>query len=116
VLWGERYRQLETHRERRFRFDEEAPCIRPGAREVACTTCKAQLTDDDCCALLQRVEPKLVPHFDREKKGAYKADICRVAALFEEGGYYFDIDIRVITPVRLADGAGAYTHPLRSST
>ena len=43
------------------------------------------LDNDDCRALLRRVEPILVQHFDREKEGMYKADICRVAALIEVG-------------------------------
>jgi len=31
-------------------------------------------------------------------KGAFKADICRIAVLYLYGGYYFDIDIQVIEP------------------
>jgi mannosyltransferase OCH1-like enzyme len=33
-----------------------------------------------------------------------KADLCRVAALHEYGGYYFDVGIRTVEPVRLAAG------------
>ena len=42
--------------------------------------------------------PDLAEHFDAEEKGEYKADICRVAALYEMGGYYFDVDLEVVSP------------------
>ena len=77
------------------------------------------LDDDDCRTLLQRVEPELLVHFNKEKQGMFKADICRVAALFEYGGYYFDVDIQVVKPVRLAESVGFSTvfghvfHPKR---
>ena len=41
--------------------------------------------DAACRAVIQRVKPKLVPHFDKETQGMYKADVCRVAAMYEEG-------------------------------
>lgn len=41
-------------------------------------------------------------HFEKERLGKYKGDICQVAALYAKGGYYFDVDIRVIKPVELA--------------
>jgi hypothetical protein len=59
------------------------------------------LSNEACRALLESVEPRLVSHFDAEERGMYKADICRVAALFNEGGYYFDIDLEVIQPLDL---------------
>ncbi|GMI24670.1 hypothetical protein TeGR_g13997 [Tetraparma gracilis] len=67
------------------------------------------LDDDACRAVIERVEPKLVPHFDKETQGMYKADVCRVAALYEEGGYYFDIDIAVIEPLALDADVGFST-------
>ena len=59
------------------------------------------LTDDECRERIEEAEPRLVQHFDQESSGTYKADICRVAALYLEGGYYFDIDLRVVVPVSL---------------
>jgi len=56
------------------------------------------LDDGDCREYLRRVEPRLVAHFNAERHGMYKADICRIAALYEIGGYYFDVDIQVIDP------------------
>jgi mannosyltransferase OCH1-like enzyme len=67
------------------------------------------LDDDACRAVIERVEPKLVPHFDEETQGMYKADVCRVAALYEEGGYYFDIDMAVIEPLALDADVGFST-------
>ena len=54
------------------------------------------LTDDDCRLIINSTEARLLPYFDQEAQGKYKADICRVAALYKEGGYYFDVDIEVI--------------------
>ena len=45
------------------------------------------LTDSRCHAAIERAEPALVPHFEAETKGMYKADICRVAELWLRGGY-----------------------------
>jgi len=52
--------------------------------------------DEDCAKVIAASEPKLVPIFWAEGNGAYRADICRVAALYVYGGYYFDVDIEPI--------------------
>jgi hypothetical protein len=59
------------------------------------------LTDDDCQKAIEIVYPIILPIFIHETMGMFKADICRVAALYLVGGYYFDIDIRVVQPVLL---------------
>jgi hypothetical protein len=59
--------------------------------------------DTMCRALLQKVEPLLLVYFDNEKKGLYRGAICRTAILYMFGGYYFDLDLEVITPVLLKD-------------
>lgn len=56
------------------------------------------LSDDDCRAELQEANPELLPHFDAELQGMYKADICRVASLYNSGGYYFDVDLKAVEP------------------
>lgn len=53
------------------------------------------LTDRDCISSLQRVYPALVQYFEGEKKGMFKADICRGSALYETGGFYLDADVGV---------------------
>jgi len=60
------------------------------------------LNNADCENLIKRVENRLVKYFLNETEGMYKADICRVAALYEKGGYYFDTDMEVIQPLNLA--------------
>ena len=55
-----------------------------------------------CRQVLHQVYPSLVQYFDRETQGMYKGDICRLAALYQYGGYYFDVDLRVIQPVNLS--------------
>jgi hypothetical protein len=53
------------------------------------------MTDEDCIQSLQRVFPSLVIYFEKESTGMFKADICRGSALYETGGWYFDIDVGV---------------------
>jgi hypothetical protein len=53
------------------------------------------LTDDDCIASLRKVFTSLIPHFQNEPKGMFKADICRGSALYETGGIYLDVDVGV---------------------
>jgi hypothetical protein len=56
------------------------------------------LDDDDCRAAIYAVKPNLIKYFDWEVDGSWKADICRVAALYLTGGYYFDVDMEVVNP------------------
>mmetsp|Transcript_24558 Transcript_24558/g.53140 ORF Transcript_24558/g.53140 Transcript_24558/m.53140 type:complete len:454 (-) Transcript_24558:74-1435(-) len=57
------------------------------------------LSDYACLELIEKAEPRLVVHFQDEKLGEYKADICRIAELYINGGYYFDIDIGVLEAI-----------------
>lgn len=54
------------------------------------------LTDVKCAEYIEKVEPRLLKPFSTERNGPYKGDICRIAALYELGGYYFDVDIQVV--------------------
>jgi mannosyltransferase OCH1-like enzyme len=56
------------------------------------------LNDSDCEQLIEIASPSVVPHFLDERTGMYRGDICRVAALYLHGGYYFDLDMEVHTP------------------
>ena len=56
------------------------------------------LDDDDCRACIYAAKPRLLSYFDREIDGSWKADICRVAALYLTGGYYFDVDMEAVNP------------------
>ena len=59
------------------------------------------LSNEDCINVIKKVQPKLVKHFTKEKRGDLKADICRIAELLQFGGYYFDADISVVEPINL---------------
>ncbi|KAL7517505.1 hypothetical protein ACHAWX_002423 [Stephanocyclus meneghinianus] len=59
------------------------------------------LSNEDCIEVINKAEPKLMKHFSKEKRGDFKADICRIAELYMHGGYYFDVDISVVEPVNL---------------
>ena len=53
-------------------------------------------TDYECLASLARVlgtDSPLLDFYQKERKGMYKGDMCRGAALYETGGLYFDVDI-----------------------
>ena len=56
------------------------------------------MNDTDCQSAIYAAKPGLVTYFDREPKGSWKADICRVAALYLTGGYYFDVDMETVNP------------------
>jgi hypothetical protein len=63
------------------------------------------LTDEDCIVVLKVAEPRLIKYFAKEK-GMFKADICRIAELHVNGGYYFDVDMLAVHPVSPPDSAG----------
>ncbi|KAL7575516.1 hypothetical protein ACA910_020099 [Epithemia clementina (nom. ined.)] len=60
------------------------------------------LDDKECERVIAQVNSPLVPYFREEDSGRFKGDICRVAALYLSGGYYFDVDMKAIKPVSLA--------------
>mmetsp|Transcript_1365 Transcript_1365/g.2543 ORF Transcript_1365/g.2543 Transcript_1365/m.2543 type:complete len:593 (-) Transcript_1365:450-2228(-) len=61
------------------------------------------LTDADCLEAIAKSDSRLVKRFYLERKGEWKADLCRAAYLYQNGGYFFDLDIGVIEPVDLDD-------------
>mmetsp|Transcript_43879 Transcript_43879/g.80415 ORF Transcript_43879/g.80415 Transcript_43879/m.80415 type:complete len:309 (+) Transcript_43879:64-990(+) len=55
----------------------------------------------ECARAIKRVHSQeLREAFEREETGMFKSDICRLAMLWEHGGYYFDNDMEVLTDVR----------------
>ena len=54
------------------------------------------LGNKECLDIIQRVETRLVPYYMKEGDGQNKDYICRVAALYGNGGYYFDTDLQVV--------------------
>eukprot|EP00586_Coscinodiscus_wailesii_P012731 CAMPEP_0172520656 /NCGR_PEP_ID=MMETSP1066-20121228/292129_1 /TAXON_ID=671091 /ORGANISM="Coscinodiscus wailesii, Strain CCMP2513" /LENGTH=560 /DNA_ID=CAMNT_0013303451 /DNA_START=77 /DNA_END=1755 /DNA_ORIENTATION=+ len=57
------------------------------------------LSDDKCANLVSKIMPLLSPHFWEEYRGGHRGDMCRIVALYNYGGYYFDVDIEVVDPV-----------------
>lgn len=54
------------------------------------------LTDTECRKMIQATEPRLIPYYVNETRGAFQADMCRISALYLTGGYYFDVDMKSI--------------------
>ncbi len=63
------------------------------------------LIDENCSELLLQVDKQenttLAEAFSKEYRGDLRADLCRVAALYLHGGYYFDVDLEVVKPLQL---------------
>lgn len=57
--------------------------------------------NDKCLEVIEKVYPMLIRYYKSEKKGRYKSNMCRIAALYYHGGYYFDTDMESIQPVPL---------------
>ena len=71
----------------------------PSNRTVLCFW---KFYDDGECreAISRSHSEELALRFDSESFGPYKSDMCRLAMLFESGGYYFDTDVEVIADIR----------------
>jgi mannosyltransferase OCH1-like enzyme len=61
------------------------------------------LTDPRCREAVTQAEPRLLEYFDKEEKGAFRSDICRVADLYLKGGYYMDNDMGAVEAIVLPD-------------
>lgn len=60
------------------------------------------LNDSLCADAIQRTEPRLLPYYrSPQTLGKFQADICRVAYLYISGGFYFDVDMKTLQPLRL---------------
>jgi mannosyltransferase OCH1-like enzyme len=63
------------------------------------------LVDSNCTDLLleldRREHTTLAKAFAGERRGALRADLCRLAALYLHGGYYFDVDLEVVKPLQM---------------
>jgi hypothetical protein len=47
--------------------------------------------------------PRLLEYFNKEKRGSWRSDICRVADLYLKGGYYMDNDMRAVEAIVFPD-------------
>ena len=61
------------------------------------------LVNTNCTEYLGMIDPLLRKAFVDEERGDLKTDLCRTAALYLYGGYYFDVDMEVVQPLNLSD-------------
>ncbi len=59
------------------------------------------LNNTECENAINAVAADLLPLYRNEKHGQNKANICRIAAVYLRGGYYFDTDMQVVKPVHI---------------
>ncbi len=59
------------------------------------------LNNTACIKAINDFEPRLLKYFKKATVGQDKANICRVAALYLRGGYYFDTDMQAVKPVSI---------------
>ncbi len=56
-------------------------------------------TDADNHDLISRCFPRYLSQYDAIEAGVMKADIARFSALYEQGGFYFDTDYKLLRPI-----------------
>jgi hypothetical protein len=54
------------------------------------------LDDQYCRSAIRAAKPELMRYFYDETNESFKADICLMAALYLDGGYYFDVNLEVL--------------------
>lgn len=59
------------------------------------------LGDEQCQQVIEKQNSDLLQFYQTESFGPFKSDICRIAALSERGGYYFDNDMEVVEAMSL---------------
>jgi hypothetical protein len=64
--------------------------------------CNVSFVDEEQCrsAIARAHSEELALWFDKENQWSYKSDMCRLAVLYQTGGYYFEGDFEVVTDVR----------------
>jgi hypothetical protein len=79
--------------------DEEDAALASNVRSITSLhpgTTVRFLDDSGCLDSIRAAlgpDTNLTSYFSAERRGMYKADVCRGAALLETGGMYFDVDI-----------------------
>mmetsp|Transcript_14214 Transcript_14214/g.30846 ORF Transcript_14214/g.30846 Transcript_14214/m.30846 type:complete len:620 (-) Transcript_14214:399-2258(-) len=61
------------------------------------------LDNRECADEIEKADKRLLPHFQNEPEGKFKGDVCRIAALYNTGGYYLDVDLKVIEAPAFSD-------------
>lgn len=73
---------------------ESTLALNPGlhVRYLSDAMCKEYLTNS--------FDRELVDIFTKEARGSFRGDICRAAVLSKEGGFYTDLDVQWLVPMR----------------
>jgi len=82
-------------------IDDLSPIVRSNIERILSREpeMRLRLLDDfKCFRYLARHSPEFYSIFNREKLGSHRGDICRTAVLFQEGGFYMDLDMDLFVP------------------
>jgi hypothetical protein len=110
LVFTYRWNVLERQEPRHF-YDNVQRTIAAYQTAWGVEDCQVAFLDDTACrAVVATTVPTLLPYFDREEKGSFRSDICRVADLYAHGGYYFDVDMELIDQPFLLDDVDAKTN------
>jgi Glycosyltransferase sugar-binding region containing DXD motif len=103
LVFTYKWNLLERKEPKRF-YDNVMRTIRAYEAVWGKHDCTVVFLDDDACRrVIQTTAPELLPYFEKEPKGSYRADICRVVELYANGGYYFDVDMELINEPFVVD-------------
>jgi Glycosyltransferase sugar-binding region containing DXD motif len=96
LIFTYKWNLLERQEPRHF-YDNVLHTIRAYQAVWGENDCTIVFLDDESCrTVIDATAPMLRPYFDKEPKGSFRSDICRVVELYARGGYYFDIDMELI--------------------
>jgi mannosyltransferase OCH1-like enzyme len=110
LVFTYRWNVLERQEPRHF-YDNVQRTIAAYQTAWGVEDCQVDFLDDTACrAVIATTVPALLPYFDREEKGSFRSDICRVADLYAHGGYYFDVDMELIDQPFLLDDVDTKTN------
>lgn len=83
-------------------FQDFRPQLRAGVEKVLRENPQLKLRylgDIACSKYVKQHFNFLSKAYDTEIRGAFRGDICRTVVLFNEGGYYMDLDLDIRTPL-----------------
>ena len=87
------YRRLFNHQ---LQLARSTTTTAPGANRTVFTPKVLFLSDDECRGLVYQAHTDLAQYFDAEPDATQRSKMCRIAALYIHGGYYFDVDLQVM--------------------
>ena len=64
-------------------------------------TMSTVLDNESCRSEVAKAKTALVQYYDNEERVKIKYDLCRISALFNNGGYAMDVEVRMLQPLVL---------------